>query len=241
MPAQFTSTSTTPNASATSATARATSSPERTSHPTAIAEPASRAMASATVWAPATSTSSSATAAPSVARRVAIAAPIPDAAPVISACLPPRPRSTPRLGLGDGDLVGHGAERTAVIRKGQGSAELSSVNGVSTHATAAQIRQRLDHPVIDVDGHLQELSLFLRDDVMDRAREIGGARLADRVARAALTYDDAPAGRWFAMPEADRRDEWVSVGAWWAMPTNARDRAAAYLPGLLHERLDELG
>jgi predicted TIM-barrel fold metal-dependent hydrolase len=95
--------------------------------------------------------------------------------------------------------------------------------------------------VIDVDGHLQELSLFFRDDVMDRAREIGGARLAERVAGTSLTYDDAPAGRWFAMSEQDRRDSWVPVGAWWAMPTNARDRAASYLPSLLHERLDELG
>ena len=95
--------------------------------------------------------------------------------------------------------------------------------------------------MIDVDGHLQELSLFFRDDVMDRAREIGGARLAERVASSTLTYDDAPAGRWFAMSEVTRRDEWVSVGAWWSMPTNARDRATSYLPALLHERLDELG
>ena len=109
------------------------------------------------------------------------------------------------------------------------------------HPTSVQIREQLDHPVIDVDGHLQELSLFFRDDVMDRARELGGARLADRVARTALTYDDAPAGRWFAMSEQDRRDEWVPVGAWWSMPTNARDRASSYLPALLHERLDELG
>jgi predicted TIM-barrel fold metal-dependent hydrolase len=112
---------------------------------------------------------------------------------------------------------------------------------VSTHATSAQIREQLDHPVIDVDGHLQELSLFFRDDVMDRARELGGARLAERVAGSTLTYDDAPAGRWFAMTERERRDEWVPVGAWWSMPTNARDRAASYLPALLHERLDELG
>ena len=84
--------------------------------------------------------------------------------------------------------------------------------------TSAQIRAELGHPVIDVDGHLQELSLFFRDDVMDRARELGGARLAERVASTSLTYDDAPAGRWFAMSDEERRDAWVAVGAWWAMP-----------------------
>ena len=112
---------------------------------------------------------------------------------------------------------------------------------MTSHATAAEIRAGLGHPVIDVDGHLQELSLFFRDDVMDRARDLGGPRLAEKVAATALTYDDAPAGKWFSMTEDERRDAWVPVGAWWAMPTNARDRAASYLPALLHERLDELG
>jgi predicted TIM-barrel fold metal-dependent hydrolase len=107
--------------------------------------------------------------------------------------------------------------------------------------TSAQIREQLGHPVIDVDGHLQELTCFLRDDVTDRARETGGPRLAELVASSPLTYDDAPYGKWYSMTEAERRDSWVPVGAWWAMPTTARDRAATYLPALLHERLDELG
>jgi predicted TIM-barrel fold metal-dependent hydrolase len=112
---------------------------------------------------------------------------------------------------------------------------------VSHPGTSARIREQLDHPVIDVDGHLQELTCFFRDEVQDRAREIGGARLADLVAGSRLTYDEAPYGQWYSMSEAERRDSWVPVGAWWAMPTGARDRAASYLPALLHERLDELG
>jgi predicted TIM-barrel fold metal-dependent hydrolase len=112
---------------------------------------------------------------------------------------------------------------------------------MNSERSAAEIRAQLEHPVIDVDGHLQELSCFLRDDVMDRARELGGRRLAERVAASALTYDDAPEGAWFSMTEQERRDAWVPVGAWWAMPTGARDRATSYLPALLHERMDELG
>ena len=99
---------------------------------------------------------------------------------------------------------------------------LSSVVTVPAPATSAQIRAELDHPVIDVDGHLQELSLFFRDDVMDRGASSAVRVLVERVATTSLTYDDAPAGRWFAMSEQERRDTWVTVGVWWAMPTNAR-------------------
>ena len=31
------------------------------------------------------------------------------------------------------------------------------------------------------------------------------------------------------------------MAPWWALPTNARDRATGFLPGLLAERLDEIG
>jgi len=41
-----------------------------------------------------------------------------------------------------------------------------------------QVRAQLDHPVIDVDGHLQEITPLLRDEVLDRARSLGGPRLA---------------------------------------------------------------
>ena len=107
--------------------------------------------------------------------------------------------------------------------------------------TAAEIRRHLGHPVIDVDGHLQELSNFFRDDVMDRAREVGGARLADKVANTSLTYNEQLMANWFTMTEEQRRDVWAPTMAWWAIPTEANDRAASYLPALLHERLDELG
>ena len=106
---------------------------------------------------------------------------------------------------------------------------------------SAEIRAALDHPVIDVDGHLQEVTPLLRDEVMDRARSLGGACLAELVARTPLTYDEGPRLRWFELSEAERRDAWAVCPAWWAMPTGTRDRATAYLPSLLHERLGEMG
>jgi len=105
-----------------------------------------------------------------------------------------------------------------------------------------QVRAQLDHPVIDVDGHLQEITPLLRDEVLDRARSLGGPRLAQRVADTPLTYDEGTArSRWFDLTEEERRDAWAVCPAWWAMPTDTRDRATAYLPSLLYERLDEMG
>jgi predicted TIM-barrel fold metal-dependent hydrolase len=108
-------------------------------------------------------------------------------------------------------------------------------------SVSAEIRQHLDHPVIDVDGHLQEISTFFRREVLEHAREHGSADLVDRINRSVLTFDDTMARGWFSMDEAERRDVWSSCKAWWAMPTKARDRAASYLPALLYERLDEMG
>ena len=84
------------------------------------------------------------------------------------------------------------------------------------------IREGLGHPVIDVDGHLQELSTFFRDDVLDYAREVGGPKLVERIDKTALMFDEDHVARWFAMTEDERRDVWSPCMAWWAMPTDAR-------------------
>jgi predicted TIM-barrel fold metal-dependent hydrolase len=112
----------------------------------------------------------------------------------------------------------------------------------TTSATVGRtLRQGLGHPVIDVDGHLQELSTFFKQDVIDYAADIGGAGLIDRVRETPLTWDDFFMRGWFAQSEEERRDAWSPCMAWWALPTNARDRSASYLPALLYERLEEIG
>src|SRR5438309_34945 len=86
----------------------------------------------------------------------------------------------------------------------------------------AEIRASLDHPVIDVDGHLQEVTPLFRDDVRSYAHEVAGAALADKVDRTILTIDEWMRDQWMAMSEQMRRDEWVPCPAWWAMPTPPR-------------------
>ena len=106
-----------------------------------------------------------------------------------------------------------------------------------TDISVAQIRASLDHPVVDADGHVVESFPI----VLDYMRRIAGADVADRFAGSSPTYlsrsaplleraDEAPGFR-FGVPQM----------AWWALPTNARDRATGFLPRLLHERLDEIG
>ena len=106
-----------------------------------------------------------------------------------------------------------------------------------TSTEVAKIRASLDHPVVDADGHVVESFPI----VLDYMRRIAGADVAERFAGSSPTYlsrsaplleraDDAPAFR-FGIPQM----------AWWALPTNARDRATGFLPRLLHERLDEIG
>jgi predicted TIM-barrel fold metal-dependent hydrolase len=112
---------------------------------------------------------------------------------------------------------------------------------VSHALNPREIHDGLDHPVIDVDGHLQEISTFFRDDVLEYAREFGGAALVDKVSKTPLTFDQEFTSQWFNLSPEERRDVWWPIRAWWAMPTNTRDRAASYLPGLLHERLEEIG
>jgi predicted TIM-barrel fold metal-dependent hydrolase len=101
------------------------------------------------------------------------------------------------------------------------------------HATAAEIRARVGHPIIDGDGHWLEFGPMVRD----RLRRIGGDRAAEGFA-----FFTARIERELAMTVAERRHRRVAQPPWWAYPTrNTRDRATALMPRLLHERLDELG
>lgn len=107
--------------------------------------------------------------------------------------------------------------------------------------TSREVRQMVGHPIIDADGHYQEFSTLVRDDILEAARAVGGLPLVRKIESMSLTFDDDRAGTWQAMDDAQRRDVGAACMAWWAMPTDALDRATAHLPALLHERMDELG
>ena len=97
------------------------------------------------------------------------------------------------------------------------------------------VRARLDHPVIDTDGHNVELSPLYHDYL----RELGGSDMPRRYAEAMAARSNS---RWSAMTEAERRNVRAHCPPWWARPANnTLDRATASLPRLLHERMDRLG
>jgi Amidohydrolase len=112
-----------------------------------------------------------------------------------------------------------------------------NVSAVTSRSRSRELHDRLDHPVIDMDGHYLELApVFL-----DYAAEFGGGKLADaarRLTDAGLTaYFDDPAD-WRA--RRDRGD--TSLPIYWATPAaNTLDRATALLPRLLYERLGDFG
>ena len=105
-----------------------------------------------------------------------------------------------------------------------------------SHATDVRaIREAVSHPVIDADGHMMEyypLMLEIASELSDPAT--AAAALAPMTDK-----------RWAPLRETpvdERRGKRIFRGAWWAMPAaNTRDQATSVLPGLLYERLDELG
>jgi hypothetical protein len=92
-------------------------------------------------------------------------------------------------------------------------------------ALVRKIRERVDHPIIDADGHLIEMIPLLIDFI----REGAGPRIADR----------------FQALVAQRDPRQRRVGGarvFWALPEeNTLDRMTATLPELLYRRLDEFG
>jgi predicted TIM-barrel fold metal-dependent hydrolase len=107
---------------------------------------------------------------------------------------------------------------------------------VATTTRARELRESFGHPVIDGDGHMIDLLPVL----LEFLDEVGGSELVDRFTshRVYKTVIGLEAVR--ATPEERRRD-WRAFDAWWAGTANTLDRATSMLPGLLEERMGELG
>jgi predicted TIM-barrel fold metal-dependent hydrolase len=103
------------------------------------------------------------------------------------------------------------------------------------HVSKSQkIRARLNHPIIDSDGHTIENPHVLAEYIKSE----GGSKTAERFAASGGGYGLVIRGEGLA----EARDRGITRGPWWGMPAaNTLDRATAMLPGLLYERLDELG
>jgi predicted TIM-barrel fold metal-dependent hydrolase len=100
-------------------------------------------------------------------------------------------------------------------------------------SSAAQIRSRLTHPVIDADGHWLEFAPVFAEQI----RKVGGDAAAEGFLSIGQGTRDA-----LALSVAERQRRRISQEAFWSRPEkNTRDRATAMLPRLLYERLAEFG
>lgn len=96
---------------------------------------------------------------------------------------------------------------------------------------SAAVRARLDHPVIDGDGHwLEPVPIFL-----DYLRQVGGPSLVER-----FIHKAREAG-WYEMHPQERLDHRIHRPTWWGEPAHTLDRATAMIPQLFYERLDDFG
>jgi predicted TIM-barrel fold metal-dependent hydrolase len=98
---------------------------------------------------------------------------------------------------------------------------------------SARVRARLDHPIVDSDGHAIEFEPAL----LDYLRDLAGPSMVERYRRA--SGDGLLEWR---LSDAERRARRMARAPWWVLPAeNTLDRATASLPRLLVSRLEELG
>src|SRR5881628_4264625 len=104
----------------------------------------------------------------------------------------------------------------------------------STDSKSAAVRARLDHPVIDGDGHwLEPVPIFL-----DYLREVAGPSVVERFRKMATAHIDRG---WYDMTPAERLDRRPTRPTWWGEPASTLDRATVMIPKLFYERLDDFG
>ncbi len=109
---------------------------------------------------------------------------------------------------------------------------------------SAAIRARLGHPIIDADGHLNEFY----PGFLDCVARVGGRDFAKRYREEFLRSGTGGGHRggdfagWADQSPEERRRRRTRRPSWWGVPTrNLADAATAALPGLLYERMPELG
>src|SRR5437899_5205703 len=96
-----------------------------------------------------------------------------------------------------------------------------------------KVRSRLNHPVIDGDGHWIEYGPVFAEQV----RKAAGDKAADGLLRHMRRIPDV-----LSLSIAERRRRGIAMeGYWGRQSTNTKDRATAMMPRMLYDRLDELG
>ena len=101
------------------------------------------------------------------------------------------------------------------------------------HMNARTLHSRLNHPVVDADGHWIEYMPVMREEF----RRIGGEAAVEALDTATSRVPSA-----LKMSVSERARKRVGMEAFWSSPSeNVLDRATAMFPRLMYERLDDLG
>jgi hypothetical protein len=104
---------------------------------------------------------------------------------------------------------------------------------MSARMTPEQVRSKINHPIVDGDGHWVEYDPVFSE----KMRKVGGDLAADGFLKAMGTTREL-----LSMSVAERRHKRRAQQAFWARQAeNTLDRATAMMPKLLYDRLDELG
>ncbi len=118
-------------------------------------------------------------------------------------------------------------------------AAVTTPNGSASEGSAfarsdevAAIRERIDHPVIDSDGHHIEYAPIVRDLLVEDTDPSFGKEFDQVIESSRLRRQ---------IPGEHLRAAGATRSSWWALPADALDRATAMLPRLLYDRLDQLG
>ena len=103
--------------------------------------------------------------------------------------------------------------------------------------SSAEVRRRLRHPVIDVDGHMAEHIPTLVPYLEQEGLSLDHPSFA----RLLPVYSGSERS-WHDQTPAERAATRTPRGPWWSSPAKQTlDLATALFPELLYERLDELG
>jgi predicted TIM-barrel fold metal-dependent hydrolase len=97
------------------------------------------------------------------------------------------------------------------------------------------IHDRLDHQVIDSDGHWREFEPIALEYLKDAA----GAKAVERWTSRLRALGE---GEFAGMTRQERLDRRASQPAWWGLPVkNTIDLATSFIPRLMHDRLEQMG
>jgi predicted TIM-barrel fold metal-dependent hydrolase len=111
----------------------------------------------------------------------------------------------------------------------------------TTDSPSAAIRAKLDHPVIDADGHTVEHMPL----VFEYVEKVAGRDVANRLRRnnqEGEAGSDGGPGGWYNKTPEERAAQRIYRPPFFMQPAkNSLDRATAMFPNLFRKRLDEFG